>query len=150
MKKFSLGRLLLLIGTAAVLFVLGTVVFLLYSSRVTGHYQVHLRLAFDAAELSDTGVCLKSGDDWRLVDREAAEKFYYYMSRRTTVTLRHGQTDDPRCLTLRLGDDVATIAPLSESDGNSAVVSVTLMGKSYRIKITADGLWARLTQLSAP
>lgn len=149
MKKIPWGKLVLIAGTLAVLYILGTVVFMLYSSRQTGKYQVYLRLAFDAAEASDAGVFVKRDGDWARLSRDDAERFYYYMTGRTQVTLRRGAQDDPRVVSLRIGDDVAVITPLSADDGETAVITIHLNGKDWRVTAGADSLWSRLTALTA-
>lgn len=150
MRRFSLGKLIMIVGIASVLFVIGSVVYLLYSSRVTSRYQVYLRMAFDAAEVSDAGVCIQDGGSWHRVNKDTAEKLYYYMSSRTSVTLRRGARQDARAITLRIGDDIATITPISANEGDTAVIAVTLLGKSFRIKCGVDGLWDRLSALPSP
>ena len=150
MKRIPWGKLVLILGAAAVLYVIGTVVFLLYSGRTTSKYQVYLRLAFDAAEVSGAGVQAPDGDGWRTIDSETADKFYYYMSSHSSVTLRRGARSDGRAFSLRIGDDIATVTPLSAENDDTAIVVVTLAGKTYRIRVTAEGLWSRMAQFLEP
>lgn len=150
MKKFTLGKFVLIVGSAAVLIILAFVIYLLSSSRITSKYNVYLRYAFDAAEVSGAGVYVQDGDDWRLLDSDHANKLYFYMTSQGSTTFRRGDKTDPRLITLRIGTDIATITPVSEDNNDSAVVAITLNNKKYHVKVTIDSLWSRLANVVAP
>lgn len=150
MRRFSWGRAALIAGGLLILFLLGTLIFMLVSSRQTNSYQLNLRLAFDLAKVDGSGCAVRSaGGEWKTLSAEDAEKFYYYMTSRTVLSLRRGNRDDARALELRIGEKTATLTPLAPDDDDRMVVRISLGGDTWRVRAEADGLWQRLTLLAA-
>ncbi len=128
-------RAIIILLAAAIVGAMVFFVVVIANGKLTTDYKAYVSLAFYAAGMSD-GVRLQDDFGEYQLDEDACRKLNYYVTRNPVATLKRGGEEH---ITLLIGDDVMTVSVLDE---DSAVVTFSVMERTYRMRVYQRGMWA--------
>lgn len=121
----------------------GYVIFVLSSGRITDEYLNQISMCMAAAEQTD-GVYVEKEDGEHKLSADGVRKLGYYLGYSDKISVCLITTGDlnGESVSVRIGDDKAKVYHLNGSEDDAVVYfTIASMNKTYRVKIHYNGYW---------